>query len=167
MPTTEAVSSAVSPYSSVLVSLWVSRDALSGQPSDTCLPHQLAYWFDYGINFVGGEIAWRLPIACQVIFAIIVVVLVFGLPDSPRDLFNKGRHDDAVKVLCDVFDKEPDHPSIKKEKAEILHALSLEGESQKSWLHIFQQDEVQTGKRVLLAYGMQFMNQVGGINLVV
>ncbi|KAB2579457.1 Sugar transporter STL1 [Lasiodiplodia theobromae] len=62
---------------------------------------------------------------------------------------------------------EPDHPSIKKEKAEILHALSLEGEAQKSWLHIFQQDEVQTGKRVLLAYGMQFMNQVGGINLVV
>lgn len=126
-----------------------------------------AYWFDYGINFAGGEIAWRLPIACQVIFALVVVVLVFGLPDSPRDLFNKGRHDEAVKVLCDVFDKEPDHPSIKKEKAEILHALSLEGESQKSWLHIFAQDEVQTGKRVLLAYGMQFMNQVGGINLVV
>ncbi|KAL1630203.1 hypothetical protein SLS54_001063 [Diplodia seriata] len=127
----------------------------------------IAYWFDYGINFVGGEIAWRLPIACQVIFAIIVVVLVFGLPDSPRDLFNKGRHDDAIKVLCDVFDQEPEHPSIKKTKAEILHALALEGESQKSWLHIFQQDEVQTGKRVLLAYGMQFMNQVGGINLVV
>lgn len=35
------------------------------------------------------------------------------------------------------------------------------------WSQIFKRDEVQTGRRVLLAYGMQFMNQVGGINLVV
>ncbi|KAK8237962.1 general substrate transporter [Phyllosticta capitalensis] len=126
-----------------------------------------AYWFDYGMNFVGGPIAWRLPIACQVIFAIVVIVLVFGLPDSPRDLFNKGRNEEATKVLCDVFDKQPGDESIEREKGEILQAIALEGEGQKSWLHIFQQDEVQTGKRVLLAYGMQFMNQVGGINLVV
>ncbi|KAF2136166.1 uncharacterized protein K452DRAFT_354056 [Aplosporella prunicola CBS 121167] len=126
-----------------------------------------AYWFDYGMNFTHGPIAWRLPIACQVIFAFVVVILVFGLPDSPRDLFNKGRNEDALKVLCTVFDKSPDDPAILKEQSEILQALRLEGVSQKSWLHIFQQDEVQTGKRVLLAYGMQFMNQVGGINLVV
>jgi hypothetical protein len=35
------------------------------------------------------------------------------------------------------------------------------------WSQIFKRDEVQTGRRVLLAYGMQFMNQIGGINLVV
>ncbi|KAF2089549.1 general substrate transporter [Saccharata proteae CBS 121410] len=126
-----------------------------------------AYWFDYGMNFVSGPIAWRLPIACQVIFAFVVIVLVFGLPDSPRDLYNKGRDADGLKVLCDVFDKKPDEPSIVEEVEGIKQALRLEGDEQTSWLHIFRQDEVQTGKRVLLAYGMQFMNQVGGINLVV
>ncbi|KZW01150.1 hexose carrier protein [Exidia glandulosa HHB12029] len=127
----------------------------------------IAYWFDYGLSFVQGPIAWRLPIACQVLFAFVVIVLVFGLPESPRDLFNKGREEEAVQVLCDVFDKQPDDPSILKEKHEILEAMALEGQEQKGWLHIFQQDEVQTGKRVLLAYGMQFMNQAGGINLIV
>jgi hypothetical protein len=35
------------------------------------------------------------------------------------------------------------------------------------WRDIFKRDEVQTGRRVMLAYGIQFMNQMGGINLVV
>jgi hypothetical protein len=35
------------------------------------------------------------------------------------------------------------------------------------WSQLLKKDKVQTGRRVLLAYGMQFMNQMGGINLVV
>jgi MFS family permease len=30
---------------------------------------EIAYWFDYGMSFSTGSIAWRLPIACQMIFA--------------------------------------------------------------------------------------------------
>lgn len=30
-----------------------------------------AYWFDYGMNFVSGSLAWRLPIACQMTFAFV------------------------------------------------------------------------------------------------
>lgn len=38
----------------------------------------IAYWFDYGMSYVPGAINWRLPIACQMIFAIMVIALVFG-----------------------------------------------------------------------------------------
>lgn len=38
----------------------------------------IAYWFDYGMSYVNGEVNWRLPIACQMIFAIMVIGLVFG-----------------------------------------------------------------------------------------
>lgn len=31
----------------------------------------IAYWFDYGMSFVPGSIAWRLPIGCQMIFAVV------------------------------------------------------------------------------------------------
>lgn len=31
----------------------------------------IAYWFDYGMSFVPGSIAWRLPIGCQIIFAVV------------------------------------------------------------------------------------------------
>lgn len=31
----------------------------------------ISYFFDYGMSFVGGPIAWRLPVACQIIFALV------------------------------------------------------------------------------------------------
>jgi hypothetical protein len=50
----------------------------------------------------------------------------------------------------------------------VLEALKLEQETgEYRWSQLFKRDEIQTGRRVLLAYGMQFMNQMGGINLVV
>lgn len=98
----------------------------------------------------------------------VVIGLVVGLPESPRYLYNRGRNEEALKVLCDVYARDPDHPKIVKESNDILEAIKLEtGAGGYSWRKIFHRDEVQTGKRVLLAYGMQFMNQVGGINLVV
>lgn len=36
------------------------------------------------MSYAGGEIAWRLPIAVQLLFAITVIILLFGLPESPR-----------------------------------------------------------------------------------
>ncbi|KAI9693250.1 MAG: hypothetical protein M1822_005246 [Bathelium mastoideum] len=127
-----------------------------------------AYWFDYGMNFTSGPIAWRLPIACQVIFTFVVIFLVFGLPESPRHLYNTGRGEEGLQVLCDVYDKQPDDPQILKEQDDILKAIKLEGSVGSSgWKRLFQKDEIQTRKRIALAYGMQFMNQMGGINLVV
>jgi Sugar (and other) transporter. len=50
----------------------------------------------------------------------------------------------------------------------ILSAIELEDSVNKqSFWKTFRNDEVKTGQRVLLAWGMQLMNQVGGINLVI
>ena len=38
----------------------------------------LSYWFDYGMSYVTGSVSWRLPIAFEMIFAIIVVIMVRG-----------------------------------------------------------------------------------------
>ncbi|KAJ4342849.1 hypothetical protein N0V95_006828 [Ascochyta clinopodiicola] len=128
----------------------------------------IAYWFDYGMSFVPGSIAWRLPIACQVIFAVIVIILVFGLPESPRYLYKHGSHAEALQILCDVYDGSPEDPKIAKENREVLEALKVEEETgEYRWSQLLKKDRVQTGRRVLLAYGAQFMNQMGGINLVV
>ena len=121
----------------------------------------IAYFFDYGMSFVGGQIAWRLPIACQMVFAFVVIFLVFGLPESPRYCYQQGRNEEALQILCDIFGREPDHPKIQQEQAEILEAIAVETKhGQYKWRTIFKRDEVATGQRVLLAYGMQFMNQV-------
>ncbi|KZL69166.1 sugar transporter [Colletotrichum tofieldiae] len=128
-----------------------------------------AYWFDFGMSYVGGPIAWRLPLAFQIVFALVVVALVFALPESPRWLFKHGREQEAVQVLCNVFDKEPTDEYIRTEVQAIHHAIELEVAEKKSysWISIFKNDRLRTGHRVLLAWGAQFMNQIGGINLVV
>lgn len=112
-------------------------------------------------------IAWRLPIACQLLFAFVVVLLVFGLPESPRYCYQKGRREEALQILMKVYDRPADDAAIRREEADILEAIELEREhGEYKWRNILKKDNVQTGRRVLLAYGMQFMNQMGGINLV-
>ena len=139
-----------------------------------------AYFFDYGMSFVNHPvgISWRLPIACQMVFAFVsslfasssvidpskvVIVLVFGLPESPRQLYKRGKNDEALQVLCDVYDREPEDPRIMHESNEILEALAVETKhGEYEWKNILKKDDVHTGQRVALAYGMQFMNQMGG-----
>ncbi|OTB02824.1 hypothetical protein M426DRAFT_13072 [Hypoxylon sp. CI-4A] len=128
-----------------------------------------AYWFDFGMSFVGGPIAWRLPLAFQTVFAIIVIILVFALPESPRWLISHGKKTQAIEVLCAVHDMHPSEDYIVQEERAISHAIELENETNqsKSFFSIFKNDGVRTRYRVILAWGAQFMNQGGGINLVV
>jgi len=94
--------------------------------------------------------------------------MVFSVPESPRYLYKQGRNAEALAVLCQVYDGTPDTPHIAKEERDVLEALDLERKAgEYKWTQLFKRDKVQTGYRVALAYGMQFMNQMGGINLVV
>lgn len=121
------------------------------------------------MSFVDGSVAWRFPIAVQMIFAIGVIFLVFALPESPRWLMTKGRDQEALDVLCQFHDKEPSDSYITSEIADIRQAIQMElaSNTNDSFMSIFRKDTIQTRYRILLAWGAQFMNQAGGINLIV
>ncbi|KAF5512710.1 Sugar transporter STL1 [Colletotrichum aenigma] len=130
----------------------------------------IAYWFKFGMSYVGGPVAWCLPISIQALFAIGVIFLVFALPESPRWLFNHGRQEEAIEVLCLIYDKDPADPVILTERSAIQQAIALEliGTQQgQIFFSIFKRDRVRTRYRILLAWFIQFMNQASGINLVV
>ncbi|KAF7557712.1 hypothetical protein G7Z17_g434 [Cylindrodendrum hubeiense] len=127
-----------------------------------------SYWLDYALSFVGGSFAWRFPLAFQIIFAVAVVIMLIDLPESPRWLFKLNREQEAVEVLCRVFDEPENGEFIQGEKASISAALELEAqESSSSWFALFKDDTVKTRRRVLLAYAVMIMDQATGINLVV
>ncbi len=121
-------------------------------------------WVDYGFSHVQSAAAWRTPIAIQLIFAIVVVFVVFGCPESPRWLCKKGREKEAIEVLCAVFNTEEDDPYIISEMEGIRAAIAVE--SGKGYLSVFKKDILQTRWRVFLAWFGLFMNQWSGINLV-
>ncbi|KAL1860575.1 hypothetical protein VTK73DRAFT_7274 [Phialemonium thermophilum] len=128
-----------------------------------------AYWWDFAFSFVDGPFAWRWPLAFQIVFAFWVIFVVFGVPESPRWLINHGNKEEALNVLSAVFDKPIDDPDIIREANAIQAALDMEAEAEgsASWSSTFREDKVRTRYRVFLAWFVQFMNQVGGINLVV
>ncbi|KAE9400185.1 general substrate transporter [Gymnopus androsaceus JB14] len=65
----------------------------------------VSFWIDYGTNFIGGsgatqsEAAWRIPLALQLIPALILGAGILFMPFSPRWLVNQGRDDEALAVL--------------------------------------------------------------------
>ncbi|KAJ7802034.1 general substrate transporter [Mycena olivaceomarginata] len=65
----------------------------------------ISFWTDYGTNYIGGngptqkEAAWRLPLALQIVPALILGVGILFMPFSPRWLVNQGRNDEALSVL--------------------------------------------------------------------
>ncbi|EMD00332.1 hypothetical protein BAUCODRAFT_102843 [Baudoinia panamericana UAMH 10762] len=127
-----------------------------------------AYWIDYGFSYTTGAVAWRTPIAIQLIFAVTVTIVVWGCPESPRWLAKRGREAEAIEVLCAVHDLPTDDPYIVGEIEAIRAAIALETSlGAQSFTALFKSDILQTRRRVILAWFGLFMNQWSGINLVV
>lgn len=126
-----------------------------------------AYFLDFGLSYVNGPVAWRLPIATQILFALSVLGMTLTVPESPRYLFLQGNKKEAKRILSYVFNKDEDHPEIVKAYKEIEEAVALETiEGDYSWKRLVRDDQARTRNRVILAYLAMFAQQVGGINLI-
>lgn len=97
----------------------------------------------------------------QIVPALAVCVIICGVPESPRWLAQKGRSDQAIRILSYVFDLPVDDHYVVGEKDAIQNAVLLEGANPFHWKLLFIKDAVKTNYRVLLAFLVLFMNQVG------
>ncbi|KAI0322572.1 general substrate transporter [Amylostereum chailletii] len=85
----------------------------------------ISFWIDYGTNFIGGtgasqsEAAWRIPLALQLVPAIVLGAGVLFMPFSPRWLVNRGREEEAIIVLSNARRLPPDHELVQIEFLEI------------------------------------------------
>lgn len=68
-----------------------------------------SYWLDFGFSFLDpSTIAWRFPIGFQIFFALLILLFILELPESPRWLILKGQEDEAMSVLSALSDLPPD-----------------------------------------------------------
>lgn len=78
-----------------------------------------------------------------------MIILVLGVPESPRYCYQKGRNDEALQILSDVYGQPKDDPKIQAEQTEILEALAVETKNgEYKWRNVLKPDEVSTGRRV-------------------
>jgi len=125
----------------------------------------VAYWVDLGLSYAEpSSVAWRFPIALQLLFIIIVMAVIFLMPESPRWLIMKDRYDEAGRVLQAINDVELDHPLITNQIQAIRVTLAVAGQGK--FTHIFNTGTPNNLHRTLLSYGIQVLQQLAGINVI-
>jgi SP family sugar:H+ symporter-like MFS transporter len=135
----------------------------------------LASCVDYGTQNRLDTGSYRIPIAIQMLWAIILATGLFLLPESPRYFVRKGNLEKATDVLTRLRGQPAGSELIQQELAEIVanneYEMSVipQGGYLKTWLSCF------TGglrvpssnlRRTILGTSLQMMQQWTGVNFI-
>ncbi|KAF2800025.1 general substrate transporter [Melanomma pulvis-pyrius CBS 109.77] len=108
--------------------------------------------------------SYRIPIAVQFAWAIILFTGCIFLPETPRYLIKRGRPDQAAKSLSKLRRLDVDHPALLEELAEINanheYELSL---GKATYLDCFKGN---LGKRLATGCLLQSLQQLTGVNFI-
>jgi MFS family permease len=125
----------------------------------------LANWIGCFAAYNDGNAAWRVPLGIQCLFAIILIVGLFWLPESPRWLISKGRYDEARLVLEKLHSGVGKPDFYLKEFDQIKRQVDYEREIViKSWLVLFTKPSYR--HRLLLGCGLQVFVMTTGANAI-
>lgn len=85
-------------------------------------------WVGYGSLHAPdtSQFQWRFPLAFQTVPALILAVGMFFLPESPRHLIEKGRYEEAMKVLRKLHFNGSNEEWIQREYTEIKATIEAE-----------------------------------------
>lgn len=108
--------------------------------------------------------SYRIPIAVQFAWAIILAGGMLFLPETPRMYIKRGKPEEAAKSLSRLRRLDIDHPAIVEELAEIVanheYELSL---GKASYLDCFKGN---LGKRLFTGCALQGLQQLTGVNFI-
>lgn len=124
----------------------------------------ISYWVDLGLSFAPGSVAWRFPLAFQIVFCVFILAFVLGLPESPRWLILRGREDEAREVIAAIADVNFNDKYVENE----FHMIkeTVEEMSKGTFRDLFSCDHNRNLHRTIIAYVNQMFQQISGINLI-
>ncbi|KAF1347513.1 putative transporter [Delphinella strobiligena] len=108
--------------------------------------------------------SYRIPLAVQFAWSIILCFGFLFLPETPRWLVKKNRPEQAAKSLQFLRRLEPDHPALQRELSEIEASYEYElSLGNASYLECFKGT---IGKRTWTGIGLQSLQQLVGVNFI-
>ena len=131
-----------------------------------CIAAGLAfsYWMAFAFAFIDSSAAWRVPIAIQLLGAALTLCILFFMPESPRWLILSGREDEALNVLSALNDADRHSHETRQEVLQIKDAVIEMAAG--GTADVFAMGDYRHLHRVILAYILQILQQMSGINLV-
>ncbi len=129
----------------------------------------IAYWLDYGASYGPHAFTWRFPIAFQITFAIMVIVLMINLPESPRWLLTHDRVDEAATILAALNGENRSDPRLNAQLSNLRAAARSSGQldNKTTFRDLFTGGPTQHLRRMLLGFSSQMMQQLSGCNAVI
>ncbi|KAK9455016.1 general substrate transporter [Dipodascopsis uninucleata] len=128
----------------------------------------LSNWLTFGFSYIDGPIAWRFPLAFQVVFCAVIYVICPFLPESPRLLIRKGRNEEALDVLARLAGENisTDDEEVRNLYTTIVATFEMEKAHAITWIDMLKgRAPFGAVRRMILGCGMQAMNQLSGINI--
>jgi MFS transporter, SP family, sugar:H+ symporter len=108
--------------------------------------------------------SYRIPVALQFAWAIILVGGLLLLPETPRFLIMKGKHEQAAISFSRLRRLEPTHPAIVDELNEVRANHEYEVTLGKaSYVQCFKGT---VGKRLFTGCALQALQQLSGVNFI-
>ena len=90
-------------------------------------------WLTFGTDNINNDWAWRIPALLQAFPSIIQLAGIWFVPESPRFLIAKDKHDQALHILAKYHaNGDANHPTVQFEFREIKETIRMEMESAKN-----------------------------------
>ncbi|KAF7555705.1 hypothetical protein G7Z17_g1999 [Cylindrodendrum hubeiense] len=128
----------------------------------------LVYWIDYGFSSHLGSYAWRVPVILQCFCIIPILIILMFIPETPRWLASHDRPDECLEILARIHSAPSDNIEVQRLHNSIIQTVAYEASiGAGSWKDLLKNDRIKSQKRLLIACGIQSMQQLGGINALI
>jgi MFS family permease len=101
------------------------------------------------------EAQWRFPLGIQLLFSVVILTMIWILPESPRWLLMRRRDDEAMSVLRAL--SEHNHEA-REEFVKIKESVRIEMANKASWKQVFAGG--QPTRRVALGVLLQMVREI-------
>jgi hypothetical protein len=131
------------------------------------LGYTIQGWVGFGFFFWnGGNNTWRVPLALQCVWPLLLLSGLYWVPESPRWLIMQDRIEDAKLVLERLHSTpgDVDNSYAAAEFYQIQKQVVIDKTLGSSWKHMFKKPSYR--KRALLALGTTAIIQCSGVLVI-